>query len=83
MSSVELGSSFVFSLVKVGACQCLVCSIIAAAQRLYSTVNSSSVGMVGISCLCGLVLEEEHAGVSKFRAGLRMSARSAFICSFE
>ncbi len=50
-------------LVKVGACQCLVCSIIAAAQRLYSTVNSSSVGMGGISCLCGLVLEEEHAGV--------------------
>ncbi len=51
--------------VKVGACQCLVCSIIAAAQCLYidSTVNSSSVGMVGISCLCGLVLEEEHAGV--------------------
>ncbi len=52
----------------------VVCSIIAAALS-----DSSSVGTGGFSCLCGLVLEEEHAEGSKFRAGLRVSARSAFI----
>ena len=41
--------------------------------------DSSSVGMGDISCLCGLVLEEEHGGGSKFRAGLRVSARLAFL----